>query len=186
MRKVLTDIEKLDGRFAGLLFRVKKWFDQGVKAADIPQLLHNQYGVSVTENAAENFRAHRWAPEKESHALRLEIARVAVEAIGGDAGFDTLLLAKLWELMDKMTIPQLLTARSLFVRIKAQNLKEQEFLYKTGQLKPGQTSGGQEVDREAQSRNALRRIKEIFGLATDEEAEASAANVPAAAGTESA
>ena len=70
--------------------------------------------------------------------MKVETTQAAVEAFGGDSGFDTLLLAKLWELMDKMTIPQLLAARSLFVKIKAQNLKEQEFLFKTGQLKPRQ------------------------------------------------
>ncbi len=186
MRKVLTDIEKLDGHFPGLSYRVKKWLDRGTRAADIPQLLHDQYGVAVTETAVENFRAHRWAPEKERTALKKETTQAAVDAFGGDSGFDMFLLAKLWELMDKMTIPQLLSARSLFVRIKAQNLKEQEFLFKTGQLKPGQASGGQEVDREAQSRNALRRIKEIFGLAGDVPPAPPVRQIPAAIGQESA
>jgi hypothetical protein len=80
--------------------------------------------------------------------------------------------------MGKMTIPQLISARSLFVKIRAQNLKEQEFLYKTGQLKPG---GGQELDRETQQRNVLRRVKEIFGLADDEEPPAADSAVIASA-----
>ena len=63
--------------------------------------------------------------------------------------------------------PQLLAARTLFIRIKAQNLKEQEFLFKTGQLKPG-PSCRPEVDPETRSRNALRKFKEIFGLAGNE------------------
>ena len=167
MRKVLTDIEKLDGRFPGLAFTVKRLFDRGTKAADIPPFLQQHYGVSVSETAAENFRAHRWAPEKERDQLKKEAAKAIVDAFGGDAGFDTAVSAKLWEMMDQMTIPHLLSARSLVVKIKAQNLKEQEFLHKTGQLKPGQAPG-QEADRAALSRNALRRFKEIFGLAGDE------------------
>ena len=182
MRKVLTEIEKLDGRFPGLLITVKHSFDQGRIVAEIPALLHDKYGVSVTETMVENFRYKRWAPEKERIALKTETAKAAVEAFGGDTGFDTLVLARLWELMDKMTIPQLFAARSLFLKIRAQNLKEQEFLFKTGQLRPGQTSGAQEADPHAQSRNALRRIKEIFGLAGDEEPEPPAPRVPAAAG----
>ena len=81
-----------------------------------------------------------------------------------------------------MTIPQLLTARSHFVKSKAQNLKEQEFLFKTGQLKPAQTAEAQEAERNAQSRNALRRIKEIFGLAGDEPPKPPVQQLPAAVG----
>jgi len=182
MRKVLTEIEKLDGRIPGLLINVKAWFDQGRPAGEIPKLLHHMYGVSVTETMAENYRCKRWGPEKESRALRMETTKAAIEAFGGDTGFDSFLLAKLWELMDKMTIPQLFAARSLFLKIRAQNLKEQEFLFKSGQLRPGQTSGGQEDDPHAQSRNALRRIKEIFGLASDTEPDLPPPHIPAAAG----
>ena len=136
MRVVLSELEKLEGKFPGLLVKVRTWFQQGTKSADIPQLLQTEYGVTVSVCVVDYYRSHRWAPGREKHALKLDTARVAIEAIGGEAGFDTLLSAKLWELMDKMTIPQLLTARALFIKMRAQNLKEQEFLYKTGQWKP--------------------------------------------------
>lgn len=168
MRKVLTEIEKLDGRITGVAFAVKKWFDAGEPAAAIPALLHAAFGVSITETMAENYRCKRWVPEKERSTAKTETKDAAIAAMGGEGGFDSYLLAKLWELMDKMTIPQLLAARSLFVKIKAQNLKEQEFLFKTGQLKPVKSAEETEAERNAQSRNALRRIKEIFGLAGDE------------------
>lgn len=182
MRKVLTELEKLDGSHPGLLVKVKQWFDQGTIAAEIPQLIHDEFGLSVTETMAENYRSKRWAPEKERIEARKEAADAAIQAFGGDAGFDSLLLAKLWELMDKMTIPQLLTARSLFVKIKAQNLKEQEFLFKTGQLKPARSEEEQEADSQAQQRKVLHRIKEIFGLAGDEPPKPRAPLVPVAAG----
>jgi len=181
MRVVLSELEKLEGKFPGLLVKVRTWFQQGEKSADIPKLLNSEYGVTVSVGVVDYYRSHRWAPYREKHALKVDTARVAVEAFGGDAGFDTLLSAKLWELMDKMTIPQLLTARALFVKIRVQNLKEKEFLFKTGQWKPPKTAE-QEVDREAQSRNALRRIKEIFGLAGDEPPKPPVQQLPAADG----
>jgi hypothetical protein len=192
MRKVLTQIEKLDGRFPGLVIRVKGWLDQGVIAAKIPQLLRDHFGVSVTETMVESFRHKRWVPEKEAIALKAQTAKAAVEAFGGDAGLDAMASAKIWELMDKMTIPQLLAARQLFVRIQAQNLKEKEFLFKTGQLQPtqpadGQQGGeGQEAALNAESMNVVQKIKEIFGIASGPEQEQLSPDVPAAAGKESA
>jgi hypothetical protein len=180
MRVVLSELEKLEGQFPGLLVKVRTWFGQGVTATEMPALLHRAYGVTVSVGVFDYYRKQRWAPERQTHALKKETAAVAVEAIGGDAGFDTCLLAKLWELMDKMTIPQLLAARSLFLKIKVQNLKEQEFLFKSGQLKPHKSPEEEEADRNAQSRNALRRLKEIFGLAGDEPPKPPVRQVPAA------
>lgn len=165
---VLNQIEKLDATHPNLIHSVKAWLDQGTPARNIPGLIQEHFQVSVTDGQVEEFRTMRWVPEKQFIALKIVTTKAALEAFGGDAGFDAVLLAKLWELMDAMTIPQLLQARALFVRVRAQNLKEQEFLYKTGQLKPGQPAGGEEPDPETQQKNVLRRIKEIFGLTVDE------------------
>lgn len=169
--KMLTQIEKLDGSHPGLATQVRVWFDCGVIADDIPKRVREKFGVSITAKMAEGFRSKRWAPEKELIRLKLIITKAAIEAFGGDAGLDAVLLSKLWELMDEMTIPQILSARSVFVKVRAQNLKEQEFLFKTGQLKPARAGGEQAPDPETQQRNVLRRVKEIFGLATGDEPE---------------
>ncbi len=161
---VLTQIEKLDGHHPGLALKVKTWFEKGIECAAIPELLLETYGVTVTAREVETFRTRRWVPEKMAIQEKREALKAAIETFGGDAGLDAAALAKLWELMDRMSIPQLISARALFIKIRAQNLKEQEFLYKTGQLKPGQ-----ELDRETQQKNVLRRVKEIFGLADDDE-----------------
>jgi hypothetical protein len=183
---VLTDIEKLDGTHPNLAAYVRGWFDAGKTNEAIPAMIMDMFGVSVTASMVGRFRCQRWAPDKELVLLKKLTTQAAVEAFGGDAGFDSLLLAKLWELMDKMTIPQLLTARALFVKIKAQNLKEQEFLFKTGQLKPKMSPEEEEAERNAQSRNALRRIKEIFGLAGDEPPKIPVRQLPAPASEENA
>ena len=167
MRVVLSELEKLEGNIPGVLVKVRTWFEKGIASAAIPQLLQKEFGSTVSVGVVDYYRCHRWVPYREKNVIKKDTAALAMDAIGGDAGFDMLVAAKLWELMDKMTIPQLLIARGLFIKIKAQNLKEQEFLFKTGQLKPGRASGP-EIDPETRSRNALRKFKEIFGLAGDE------------------
>jgi hypothetical protein len=166
-RLVLTGIEKLDATHSGLAFAVKAWFDQGLNSEAITKLVLEKFGASVTASMVDNYRARRWVREKERMALKMVAAKSAIDNFGGDAGLDAVLLAKLWELMEQLTVPQLLSARALFVKVRSQNLKEQEFLLRTGQLKPGQT----EDDQLTQQRKVLQRVKEIFGLDSGEEAE---------------
>ncbi len=166
---VLTEIEKLDGFHSGLATCVRTWLDLKVPAKEIAPRLEQQYGIPISASMVDSFRKKRWVVEKKRAAER-SATMDAIKAFGGDAGLDAELLAKLWELMDKMTIPQLIQVRTLFLKIRAQNLKEQEFLYKTGQLKFGAAADGPAADPQEQQRGVLRRIKEIFGLATDEDA----------------
>jgi hypothetical protein len=191
MAKILTQIEKLDGRYPGLAFKVKHWFDQGRTSAEVRQLLQDQLGVSVTKNMVEGFRRKRWTREKNSVALKAETIKAAVEAFGGDAGLDALASAKIWELMDKMTLPQLFAAKQLFVKIRAQDLKEQEFLFKTGQLPAARRSDGQEgaegqeAAADAETARVVQRIKEIFGIGSGAEQQPASPDVPATASKES-
>ncbi len=165
MYKVLCEIEKLEGAHPGVTGCVRDCLARGIKTAAIPAVLKKKFGVAVTRGMVQHFRSTRWVPETNRTQEKKEAIKAAIEAFGGDAGLDAAILAKLWELMDQMTVSQLISARTLFIKVRAQNLKEQEFLYKTGQLKPG---GEQEIDRETQQRNVLRRVKEIFGLADEE------------------
>ena len=166
---VLTEIEKLNGTFDGVVSAACGWFEQGNSAADLPEVIKRIFRVSITEHMANNYRRLRWVPHKELVALKLAAITAAVQAFGGDAGFDAALLAKLWEMMDEMSVTQIISARNLFVRVRAQNLKEQEFLFKTGQLKLAPAEGV-ETDPQAQQEKVLCRIKEIFGLASNEPA----------------
>ncbi len=166
---VLTEIEKLDGSIDGVASAARGWFDRGKSAAELPEVIKRIFGVSITENMANNYRRLRWVPHKELVELKLAAITAAVQAFGGDAGFDAALLAKLWEMMDEMSVDQIIAARNLFVRVRAQNLKEQEFLFKTGQLKLA-PADGVETDPQAQQQKVLSRIKEIFGLASNEPA----------------
>lgn len=166
---ILTDVEKLDSHHSNFAFSVKALLDQGIPVEKIPAEILRIFGVTINASAIEHYRKKRWVPEKEVVALKMATTKAAIEAFGGDTGFDAVILAKLWELMDKMTIPQLLAARTLFVRVRAQNLKEQEFLYRTGQLQPCQEAEGEDADPHAQQKKVLQRIKEIFGLASGQE-----------------
>lgn len=164
---VLTEIEKLDGRYPGVLFQTKAYLDRGESPQAIADHINAAFGISICGSTVSNFRAKRWTPERELKTLKAVTIKAAIETFGGDAGMDAAVLAKLWELMDRMTIPQLLAARTLFVKVRAQNLKEQEFLYKTGQLKPGGApgSGEQEAgDSETKRKRVMNRIRAIFAL----------------------
>jgi hypothetical protein len=75
--KKLTKIEQLDQRFPGLADQVKVWFNQGVTAAMISDLLREQRGIPVTESAVGSFRTRRWVPEREFSCQR----RLTVRAL---------------------------------------------------------------------------------------------------------
>ena len=101
-----------------------------------------------------------------------------MNAFGGNEGLDNLASAKIHELMSdgKLSASQLLSAKSLLGRFLAQNLKEQEFLLKTGQIEIGEeveeTPEEHEAKRKAASLRVVAQIKEIFGISPDPEPEA--------------
>jgi hypothetical protein len=164
-RMILTEIEKLDAIYPNMIATVKGLLDGKTTVSEAPARLKEIFGVDVTVYMVQHFRTTRWVPEKELMACKSATSKAAVEAVGGDAGVDAMVLAKLWETMDRMTIPQLLSARSLFIRVRAQNLKEQEFLFKSGQLKPGGTAGAEAEDPETKTKRVMNKIRGIFGLA---------------------
>jgi hypothetical protein len=70
-----TKIEQLDKQIPGLANQVRVWFDQGVSAHAVRDLLRKQYGVSVSETLISNFRAWRWARERlERQARQTDVA----------------------------------------------------------------------------------------------------------------
>jgi len=174
--KVLTQVEKLDGSHPGVGTKVRVLLDRGIPVRKIPKMVQRQFGVSLTKDMVAYYRTNRWGPLRDRIQDESVAVKAIIEAVGGDAGVDEFMSARLLEVVHQLTHDKLIDAKELFVKVRAQNLKEQEFLFKTGQLKPGE-----EIDREEQSRNALRRIKEIFGLAGDEPPKPPVRQVPGAA-----
>ncbi len=64
-----THIEALDRRLPGLADAVKAWFNQGVPVRQVVELIRRQYHIAVPRSTLGNFRARRWARDRE---LRLE------------------------------------------------------------------------------------------------------------------
>jgi cytochrome c-type biogenesis protein CcmH/NrfF len=62
--KKLTKIEILDRQFPGLAEEVRKRFAEGISCKKIAELLVDRYGLSLSHNPVETFRARRWAPEQ--------------------------------------------------------------------------------------------------------------------------
>jgi len=187
--KVLTKIEKLDGSHPGLGTKVRVCLDQGVTVRELPKMIKKEFSVSVSRDMVQYYRKNRWAPLRD----RIEDEAVAVKAIiaavGGDAGVDEFMSARLVEDVRVMKHDELIEVKDLFVKIRAQNLKEQEFLFKSGQLKlkPDDDGEGDPAAEAAKTKRVMNKIRGIFGLdpltdeATDQETKAE--NIDAKAGT---
>ncbi len=78
--KQLTKIEQLDAQFPGLADDVRKWFDLGVHVRQVAKFLFERYGVSVPKSTVGNFRARRWAREREVRQNEA-VRREAVEEV---------------------------------------------------------------------------------------------------------
>ena len=178
MAMILTEIEKLNGRHEGYAATTRQCFQRGDSAARTRRVLLLIFPeVPVTLDMVQSFRTKRWVPEKELLKLQNEATAALVNAFGGNEGLDNLASAKIHELLTagKLSASQLLSAKSLLGRFLAQNLKEQEFLHKTGQLETGEeveeTPEEHEAKRKATSLRVVAQIKEIFGISTDPEPE---------------
>jgi hypothetical protein len=179
---MLTKIEKLDGYFPGLATEARMLLDRGIPVTETAKILRDHFPTPVTDSNVRCFRLKRWGPQKDKAEADFCALEVFFKKCGGNYGLDLAAFARVRELMDTTEIMDANSVRLAVVKIRAQDLKEEEFKFKTSRSKPGQTADGQEVDREAQSRMALRRIKEIFGLAGDEPPKPPVRQLPAAAG----
>ena len=67
-REKPTLIEKLDRRYPGLAAQVNLWFEQGLDALAIANLLEDRYHVPVTESSVGSYRCRRWVRKREARA----------------------------------------------------------------------------------------------------------------------
>ena len=183
--RVLTELEKLDGRFPGLATEARMLLDQGVRSEGIADILRKHFPAPVTAENVRRFRCKRWAPAKDKAEKDFNTLEVMFKKVGGNLGLDLAAFARIRQLLDTSDIKDANSVRLAVLKLRAQDLKEKEFKFKKQLLKPGKTSGAQEVDRETQSKNAAQKIKEIFGLAGDEPPKPPVRQAPAAASPES-
>ena len=166
MRRVLTSIEKLDGFHPGLGTNVRIWLDEGKTAEEIQKRLRDQFGASVGKDAINYHRRNRWAPLKDRVVDEVVTVKAIMDFVGGDAGIDMFMSARLLQDLHELKEASLIDAKELFIKIRAQNLKEEEFKFKSGQLKPG-GAGEAEDDpaaQEAKRKRVMNKIRAIFGL----------------------
>ena len=167
---VLTDLEKLDARFPGLATQARVLLDKGVPVPKVTEILRAQYPVPITESSVNSFRKRRWKPQRQKIEADFRALEVLFEKFGGNYGLDLAAFARVRDLLNKSDIKEANSVRLAVLKMRAQDLKEEEFLRKTGQLKPSQGAAEQESDPHAQERKVLRRIKEmawvLLGLAS--------------------
>ncbi len=183
MRK-LTEVEKLAGRFPDAGTTARGMFDVGASSAEVTVALNKQFNATLTETQMRRFRKKCWVDEGERVREIALTKKAMVKAFGGDKGLDNVASSQIFEILTtSKDLPKMTKVREMVAKNRAQTLKEKEFRFKTGQLKSPKT---QEPDAQEQSRNALQRIKEIFGLAGDEPPKPPVRQLPAAVGSENA
>ena len=165
MRRLLTTIEKLDGRYPGLGTKVRIWLDHGETAEEIQKRLRDEYGVTVGDDAINYHRRNRWWPLKEQIQQELVTVKGIIEMVGGDAGIDMFMSARLLQDLDELKEKSLIDAKELFIKIRAQDLKEEEFKFKAAQMKPdGDDAELDPAAEEAKRKRVMNKIRGIFGL----------------------
>lgn len=75
----MTRIEQHDRRIPGLATQVKTWFDQGISARAVVELLRERYHIVVPKTTVSNFRTQRWARERTTQQRRQVEAAAAAE-----------------------------------------------------------------------------------------------------------
>ena len=184
MRKMVTGIEKLDAAQPGLGTAVRIWLDHGTTVEQVQRRLEQEFGVSVNKGVVAYYRRNRWGPLRERIQDESVAVKAIIETVGGDAGVDDFMSARLVEEVRALAHDELIDAKELFVKIRAQNLKEQEFLFKSGQLKLKADDDGEDdpAAEAAKTKRVMNKIRGIFGLSPlpDESAGAeSKASTPA-------
>lgn len=169
MRRIQNKVEKLDGRFPGVLSKVRVWFDQGYTTKQVSEFLVRDYHVHISPRTVGNHRCRRWSIQKSRVDDKAETTLAMNKAIGEDQ-LDARAKARLWDLMDELNPQQLLALRLYFLRFKNQDLKEKEFLLKSGELQAVLQAGAQEEPgSDAVTMQVVEKIREIFGIGPSQE-----------------
>jgi hypothetical protein len=133
----------------------------------VAEILREHYPAPVTDGSVGSFRKRRWKPQKEKIEAEFRALEVLFKEFGGNYGLDLAAFARVRELLNKSDIKEANSVRLAVLKMRAQNLKEEEFKFKTGQLKPGEAAEGGEEDakaEEAKRKRVMNQIREIFGL----------------------
>ena len=179
---VLTKVEKLDGHFPGLATEARILFDRGVSAAKTAEILRNHFPAEeLSASNLSHFRKSRWIPQKEKAAEKLVTLEAIFDENGGNYGLDLAAFAKVREFLDvSKDIKDANAIRLSILKIRAQDLKEDEFELKARLCQPAQPADGKAADPAAEAtkrKRVMNKIRGIFGLsplpedADDEEAE---------------
>jgi len=73
----LTRIEKLDQKLPGLADKVRGWFNEGLSAQRVSELLREQFALQVPRSTVGNFRARRWMHDRQMACDRQSLVQAA-------------------------------------------------------------------------------------------------------------
>lgn len=177
---VLTKVAKMDGAFPGLATEARMLLDRGVSTRRAAAILHGHYpeaGVSASNLA--HFRSSRWIPLKQKCAEKFAHLQALFEEAGGNYGLDLAAFAKLGEMLDSASFKEANDIRLTVVKIRAQDLKEQEFDLKRqmGGEDSEAATESDAADDDARTKEVMNKVRAIFALPALPEGKAEAAPV---------
>lgn len=164
-RKVLTQVEKLDGYFTGIATCARMLLDRGVTVAETAQILREKFQAPLTDSGVQRFRAGRWKPQKERAEMTFTTLQALFTEAGGNLGLDLAAFARVRELLESSDIKDANAIRLAVLKIRAQDLKEEEFKFKAGrQAEDAQEKEADPAAQEDKRRRVMNKIRAIFAL----------------------
>ena len=165
-RMVLTRVEILEAEMPGFSTETRMLLDKGVSPGRAAEILRQRFNVEVTESAISQYRTTRWLPERIERQKQARKIEVVYELAGGDKGLDKLAFARIRELLDTAEIKEANSIRLTMLKIRAQDLKEEEFKFKCNpQGGETQLDGqGEPASEEARTKRVMNKVRAIFAL----------------------
>jgi len=187
MRWSPTRIERLEAKHPGIEKDVRDWLKAYVPAREIAERLRSKYHEDLPERTIQNYRLLRVKVEMERTRER-RIAYMAFVEVVGEKGLDAGAAAQLWEVLQQMTPKELIALRRVQLereRVRVQSKRvgvaaqrtENERRKLKATLQRVKLRSGRGAQDEAEPhqppdpQEIRRRIREIFGLSDDSEAQ---------------
>ena len=187
MRWTPTRVERLDVTHPGLERDVCAWLKAYLPASEVAKLVRAKYHEDLPERTIQNYRQIRVKVEMERTRER-KAAQTAFVELVGEKGLDAGAAAQLWEVLQQMTPKELIALRRVQLereRVRVQSKRvgvaaqrtENERRKLKSNLQQMKVRSGRGAQDEAEPRppadpqEIRRRIREIYGLADDSEAQ---------------
>jgi len=157
----------------GMLQTVDTMFDKYATVLEVRRMLERKYRVVLGVTAIRGYKKNHWKARKDAVSERVT-AMKSVSTLVGEEGLTAGVNALLWESLQEMSVPQLMTFKKVLndgekVRLVQRQfaLHVKEYQQRKKQLRGGADEGTETVDPAedyAKAQRVVAQVKEIFGI----------------------